>query len=307
VFQAKFAAAQKKSQPAGETKVSAMTRFQSPSLGAAALSAAALVLVFTAGPARAGDVLIVAPHPDDEVIGCAGVILRAVEEKRQATVVVLTSGDGYAALTAAAVKKQPAELTPADFRAAGALRQGHSQSALKRLGVPRDDLIFLGYPDGGLEKIWQLDDRAVFQQLLTQQRQTYGLAARDYHSLAHGAAAPYLKASVVADLAEIIRARQPQEIFVSHESDQHPDHRTAFWLAREAARRAAFSGRLFAYVVHGEALPREPDLRLKLTPPEHKTKEAAILDHTQGTSPVHDGLVREYLKPEELFWEFSLR
>lgn len=44
---------------------------------------------------------------------------------------------------------------------------------------------------------------------------------------------------------------------------------------------------------------REPDLRLKLTPQEYATKKAAIIDHTLGTSPVHDGLVQEYLKPED--------
>jgi len=266
-----------------------------------------LILTFATRALAAGDVLIVAPHPDDEVIGCAGVVLRAVEERKRVTVAILTNGDGHVALTAAAAKKEREQLTTEDFMEAGALRQGHSVSAMKRLGVPRADLIFLGYPDGGLEKMWQMDGSAVFQQMLTQKRETYGLTAHDYHSLTHGSPAPYVKASVVADLAEIIRARKPQEIFVSHESDKHGDHRIAFWLAREASRAAAFQGRFLAYVVHGDPLPREPDLRLKLTPQEYATKRAALIDHTKGTSPVHDGLVKEYLKPEELFWDFSIR
>ncbi|MBS0208002.1 MAG: PIG-L family deacetylase [Planctomycetes bacterium] len=269
--------------------------------------AGVLVLAVATRAGAVGDVLIVAPHPDDEVIGCAGVILRAVEEKKRATVVVLTNGDGYVALAAAVAKKKPDELAPDDFMKAGALRQEHSASALKRLGVPHDDLMFLGYPDGGLETMWRLDGSAVFQQILTQQRETYGLIARDYHSLAHGSSALYVKSSVVADLAEIIRARKPREVFVSHESDKHGDHRAAFWLALEASRKAAFQGRFLSYVVHGDPLPQEPNMRLKLTPQEYETKKAALLDHTTGTSPVHDGLVREYLKSEELFWEFSIR
>jgi LmbE family N-acetylglucosaminyl deacetylase len=271
------------------------------------LCAGTLVLAFSIRALPAGDVLIVAAHPDDEVIGCAGVMLRAVGEKKRATVVILTNGDGHVALTAAAAEKEREQLTPEDFMKAGGLRQGHSVSALKRLGVPRDDLIFLGYPDGGLEKMWQTDGRAVFRQMLTQKRETYGVTARDYHSDTHGGPAPYVKASVVGDLAEIIRARKPQEIYVSHESDKHGDHRAAFWLACEASRTASFQGRLLAYVVHGGPLPREPDLRLKLTPQEYATKQAALSDHTKGTSPVHDGLVQEYLKPEELFWQFSIR
>jgi LmbE family N-acetylglucosaminyl deacetylase len=267
-----------------------------------------LVIFFSAAFAEAaGDVLVVAPHPDDEVIGCAGVIMRALNENKQVTVVILTNGDGHVALTAAVAKKEREQLTPADFMKAGALRQGHSVSAMKRLGVPRDDLIFLGYPDGGLEKMWQMNGSAAFRQAFTQKRETYGLAARDYHSLTHGSPASYVKANVVADLAEIIRARKPQEVLVSHESDTHADHRSAFWLAREALRAAAFQGRFLAYVVHGDPLPQKPDLRVQLAPQEYETKKVALMDHTKGTSPVHDGLVQEYLKPQEQFWLFTIR
>lgn len=254
----------------------------------------------------AGDVLIIAPHPDDEVIGCAGVILRTLEAKKRVTVVILTNGDGHVALTAAVAKKEREQLTPEDFIKAGALRQGHSIAAMKRLGVPREDLIFLGYPDGGLEKMWQMDGSAAFRQMLTQKRETYGVTAPDYHTAAHGKPAPYVKANVVADLAEIIRTRKPQEVFVSHESDKHGDHRAAFWYAREALWAAKVEARLLAFVVHGDPLSREPDLRLKLSPQAYETKKAALLDHAKGTSPVHDGLVDEYLKPEELFWQFPI-
>ncbi len=255
---------------------------------------------------RPVDVLVVAPHPDDEVIGCAGVILRALEAKKRVTVVILTNGDGHAALTAAVAKKDREQLTPEDFVKAGALRQSHSIAAMKRLGVPHEDLIFLGYPDGGLEKMWQMDGSTAFRHMLTQKRETYGVTERDYHSLSHGKPAPYLKTSVVADLVEIIHARKPQEVFVSHESDKHGDHRAAFWLVREALRVSAFQGRFLSFVVHGDPLQREPDVRLKLPPQAYETKMAAVIDHTQGTSPVHDGLVQEYLKPEELFWQFPI-
>lgn len=255
----------------------------------------------------AGDVLVIAPHPDDEVIGCAGVILRTLAAKKRATVVILTHGDGYAALAAVVAKKEPTQLTPEDCIRAGALRQSHAVNAMRRLGLPRGDLIFLGYPDGGLEKMWQMDGSTAYRQMLTQKRETYGLVERDYHSLTHARPAPYVKASVVADLAEILRARKPQEVYVSHESDTHADHRAAFWYAREALRTVKFDGRFLSFVVHGDPLPREPHFRLKLTPQSYETKKAALLDHTQGTSPIHDSLVRTYLKHEELFWQFPIR
>ena len=77
-------------------------------------------------------------------------------------------------------------------------------NAMKRLSLPREDLIFLGYPDGGLEKMWQMDGSTAYRQMLTQKSETYGLVERDYHSLTHAQPAPYVKASVVADLVEIL-------------------------------------------------------------------------------------------------------
>ena len=57
-----------------------------------------------------GDVLIVAPHPDDEVIGCAGVMMRAPGAGRHVTVVILSNGDDFADLAAASELVQNARL-----------------------------------------------------------------------------------------------------------------------------------------------------------------------------------------------------
>jgi len=249
------------------------------------------------------DVLVVAPHPDDEVIGCAGVILRALKQEKRVAVVVITSGDGHPALAAAVVKKDRDQLTPADFMEASGVRQQHSMNATMRLGVPKEELIFLGYPDSGLEKIYQMDGNTPFRQMFTQKRETYGVKARDYHSLVHGKSAPYLKASIIGDLAEIIRTRQPKAIYVTHESDSHGDHRAAFALVRDAARDVKFRGSLFTYIVHGQPPPEPPTLTLKLTTEEKEVKRSALMDHQQGTSPVHDNLVDKYFKPEEHFWQ----
>lgn len=64
--------------------------------------------------------------------------------------------------------------------------------------------------------------------------------------------------------------------------------------------------RLLFLVLSASIAAREPDLRLKLSPQACETKEAALIDHTKGASPVHDGLVDEYVKPEELFWQFPI-
>lgn len=252
------------------------------------------------------DVLVIAPHPDDEVIGCAGIILQALEQHRQVGVVVITSGDGYPAIAAVVGKKDRNELVPDDFLRAGSLRQTHSVRAMERLGLPKDELKFLGYPDSGLEKIYTMNGSAQFVQMFTRKSDTYGVTVPDYHTISHSKPAPYLKASVVSDLAEIIRERQPKEIYVTHEADTHGDHRAAFWFVRDAARAAHFQGDFFTYVVHGAPPPEPASRRVKLTAAQIETKRAALINHQQGTSPIHDHLSDEYMKPEESFWKVRL-
>jgi len=248
------------------------------------------------------EVLVFAPHPDDEVIGCAAVILRAHERQQRAGVVVLTSGDGFPAIAAVVARKDRDALTPDDFIRVGALRQQHTLNAMQRLGVSRDLVMFLGYPDSGLEAIYQQDDSAPFTQKFTKKNETYGVTQRDYHSVVHGRPAPYLKANLIGDIAEIIRDRQPKEIYVTNELDSHADHRMAFFFVRDAARAANYTGPIFTYVVHGKPPAEAPDRRLALTKAEMDAKRAALEDHQAGTSPIHDQLATEYTKPEEQFW-----
>lgn len=265
----------------------------------------AIAAAATAGdPKPALDVLIFAPHPDDEVIGCAAVIQRALEQKRQVGIVLLTNGDGYPALAAVVARKSRETLTPEDFIRAGALRQQHSLNAATRLGVPRDHLMFLGYPDSGLTPIYQSTGDDPYEQKFTKKRESYAATARDYHSLVHGSPAPYLKAGLVNDIAGIIRDRQPKEIYVTHKSDVHGDHRAAFWFVRDGARAANYVGPIFTYIVHGTPPAQPPDRILTLTKTETETKRAAIQDHQAGTSPIHDHLAEEFTKPEEHFWLF---
>jgi N-acetylglucosamine malate deacetylase 1 len=81
-------------------------------------------------------VLAVAPHPDDEVLGCGGSIVRHIQARRQAFVVYLSSGEHGSA------DRPPAELGP--------LREQEAAEAMRTLGVPDANLRFLRFPDGGI-------------------------------------------------------------------------------------------------------------------------------------------------------------
>ncbi len=83
-----------------------------------------------------GPVLCVAPHPDDEIIGCGGALAFHSSRGDAVTVVTMTSGEAG---------------DPREFEA-GSLRETRlreSKEASRILGLR--EVLSLGYPDGGLE------------------------------------------------------------------------------------------------------------------------------------------------------------
>ena len=274
------------------------------------LAAASLLCSAAAEPADGKlpplDLLVVAPHPDDEALGCTAVMRQALEQKLRVGVVLLTNGDAFAGVTVV-VRKPQDQLVPADYLKLAAVRQQHTVGAMGRIGVRAADLLFLGYPDGGLEAIYRATGNEPYQQKYTKKKETYGVVVRDYHALTHGRPAPYSKASVIDDLTEIIKARQPKEIFVTNEADSHADHRAAFWFVRDAARAAGWRGNLFTYVVHGKGPAEEPGRRLMLTKAQQDRKRAVIEEYQAGLSPLHDNLAAKYAKAEEVFWPVSMK
>lgn len=251
------------------------------------------------------DVLVVAPHPDDEALGCAGVILQAVEKNQRVGVVLLTNGDGFPKAAAVVTKKDQSRLEPTDFLKLAGIRQQHSAGALGRIGVRAEDLMALGYPDSGLQKLYETKDETPYRQPFTGKSETYGVALRDYHTLTHGRPAPYNRASVLADLEEIIRVRKPKEIYVTNQADTHPDHRATFWFVRDAAKSTGYRGRLFTFIVHGKPLS-DPAHRVVLTKAQQDRKRALIEEYQTRLSPIHDELAKKYTQAEELFWPIRI-
>jgi LmbE family N-acetylglucosaminyl deacetylase len=251
------------------------------------------------------DVLIIAPHSDDEAIGCTGVILRAVAQKQRVGVVIVTAGDGFPKAAAALAKKDASQLTPDDFVKLAELRQRHSLQAMERLGLNAEDVMFLGYPDGGLAKMYAAKDDTPYRQPFTGRSETYGTIVSDYHRRVHGHPAPYVCASVLADLTEIIKTQQPKEIYVTGEADSHADHRATFWFARDAAQAAGQRGPLWTFIAHGREPTQPPDRRLMLNDSELTTKRRVLEGYQTGVSPVHDQLAATYAKLEERFWLFQ--
>jgi LmbE family N-acetylglucosaminyl deacetylase len=85
-----------------------------------------------------GPTLVIAPHPDDESLGCGGLIAEACEQRQEVHVLVLTDG---AASHPASRRFPPARLA--------ALRENETREAVAALGLMPDHVAFLRLPDGG--------------------------------------------------------------------------------------------------------------------------------------------------------------
>ncbi|MFA5337521.1 MAG: PIG-L family deacetylase, partial [Candidatus Omnitrophota bacterium] len=90
-------------------------------------------------------VLILAPHPDDEIIATGGIIQKALENNSKLKIVYLTCGE-YNEISYFFYKKNPA-VSKNGFINIGKTRIAEAYEATASLGVKKEDLIFLGYPD----------------------------------------------------------------------------------------------------------------------------------------------------------------
>lgn len=85
--------------------------------------------------------LIIAPHPDDEVIGCAGLIQQTLKQGKQIYICMLTGGEAslrdYSKMSEEELKKQRLSLT---------------KKITIQLGLSADHLFLLNFPDGNINQ-----------------------------------------------------------------------------------------------------------------------------------------------------------
>lgn len=209
-------------------------------------------------------VLVLAPHPDDETIACGGVLQQARAMKLPTRVVFFTYGDNNE--WSFTVYRKHIVLAPSAFRTMGMLRHDEAVAATATLGVPADDLTFLGYPDFRTLRIWtdHWRDQPPLESMFTR-------TTTVPYTNAYRTGAPYRGESVLADLTAIIREFRPTRVFVSHPADYNPDHRALYLFTRVALwnLQAELRPALYPYLVHFPKWPppHAEDCTLLLTPP----------------------------------------
>jgi LmbE family N-acetylglucosaminyl deacetylase len=284
------------------------------------------------------DVLVFAPHPDDEVIGTGGLVLQAIAAGKSVRIVFVTNGDGYPRAASALLHTPIPELGPSDFVSLGGARQQEAVAAAELIGLDPAGVVFLGYPDAGLAGICA-EDSAMSSgdpvaSPFTGLTSTYGPAHTDYHTLAHGRPGLYTRSEIAADMAEILRQSQPASVYVTDAADDHLDHKSAFALVNEAAASIGYSGTLFTFIAHSgedgdwpwprgaapdapfeahsvagsrypKNVPWPPPVRVALTPDQAAVKQRAIAAHSSQWT-IDRQYLESFVKSEEVFWTRGL-
>jgi len=211
-------------------------------------------------------VLILAPHPDDEVLGCAGIIQEALKAGSQVRVTYLTNGEHNQ--FAFIVYEKRITLRQNEFVHLGEVRRSESVKSMKSLGLEEDKLTFLGYPDFGtftiFSRYWQIDKP--YKTILTR------ISSVPYkNNFSYGA--PYVGESVLSDLKEVLIRYKPNKIFVSHPADVNGDHRALYLFLQIALldlKKDLPEVSVYPYLIHcvGWPKPRHYHPELFLIPPK---------------------------------------
>lgn len=263
-------------------------------------------------PSKGETVLIFAPHSDDEVLGPGGFIAKSIQNGTRLLVVLITNGDGQTFSTRAELRKIYPK--PENYIESGYTRQDESKKALKILGVSEENIIFLGYPDHGLEKLltknWQIPYKSPFT------KQSYSPYKNSYRK-----EVKYTGENLEDDIVSILEKYSPDVVIAPHPLDIHPDHSAASIFVQKGIARLNKKPELYFYLIHFKNFPNPKGLHKDrlLTPPiklvslkdgwlkvslDGNTlllKEKAILEYkSQFKNPFLKELMESFLRQNEL-------
>jgi LmbE family N-acetylglucosaminyl deacetylase len=240
--------------------------------------------------AQPAEVLIIAPHPDDAVLCCAGVIQQAKAQGKTVRVVNVTDGDGYKAAAAALFHKSETAMMPADMRKFGRIRRREELQALNLLGVTKHEVMFLGYPDGWLSEVYETTGTSPTKSPYTEKSQT------DEGGL-------FTRTAIQETMRSRFVAYAPKELYIPSGLDDALDHRVAYQIITDAINTNGYTGRIYSYFTH-MAYDRNPYDTTRIVPlstSEQNQKLRAILQYRSQLTP--DGeFLPSFAAPDERFY-----
>jgi len=272
-------------------------------------------------PNQGDKILVIAAHPDDEILGSFGYIYEGVKRGANVKVAIVTNGD--ANKWSAYISNKKIKLTNKDFINEGILRMNEAQKALNYAGLKDEDIIFLGFPDRELinllNKNW---NKPLISKYTKWNRNNYlGTYKRGVY---------YTGENLLNILEEIIASTSPTIIITHHPEDKNKDHEAVFRFTKIATiklveRKIINPPIFYSFLVHYKITEYPKPFRLQfngiLYPPKDLLKKCdwkvfylsydaeynkmnAIKNYKdQLESPYLNLLLKSFVRKNELFCE----
>jgi LmbE family N-acetylglucosaminyl deacetylase len=119
------------------------------------------------------EVVVFAPHPDDEVLGCGGTIAKKSKEGARVSIVFLTDGRNFLK-DFGILEPSPLELK--------SIRKEEAIRATDVLGVPQEDLVFLDIEDGTLKQNERVASEKIGRVLNESTKSVYFPQKKEFHT-----------------------------------------------------------------------------------------------------------------------------
>lgn len=143
--------------------------------------------------------MVIVPHEDDDLLISGQVLPSMYKNGADVRVVFATNGDK---------------------RVSAYTRQSEACNALEKLGIPREKVIFLGYPDGTQLYV----GKKAFSFSSGWDHTYAGKGFKDYHFDRFGTHAQYTAENMVDDIESVVLEYRPDYI-LAIDFDTHTDHR----------------------------------------------------------------------------------
>lgn len=195
------------------------------------------------------DILIFAPHPDDEAFGCAGLIYKTVQKNKSVKVIVVANGESSVEGTELYYGHKP---KTQDYIDIGYVRQKESISAMKVLGLSSENVIFLGYPNDGLKEMLSSDK----YNKKTPYKSEFTKFDRVSYENSYSMDAPFCKESFFNDIKSILNQWKSKSVYVTHPLDSHYDHQACGRNIYSIIKSLDKSVKVFSYFIAPWKVPR---------------------------------------------------
>jgi len=216
--------------------------------------------------------LIIAPHPDDEILGTANLITEKLKSREKIKIIYLTNGDALG------------DVSPQEAEFYGKRRILESQEATRKLGLRNFDLYFLGFPDGLSDK---LPAKESLQSPFTKRTKTYRTS--------YFPNIKYSRDSLQRALRRLIERIQPDEIYYTGPYDNNVDHAIIQELLPET------SAKKFTFNIHRTFC--ENEICQCDQPVDSQKLELIKIFQSQRFTPHHEEFLDQFACQKEVFRE----